>query len=314
LIIYERVLGLDHYLTAQAYSHLSILLQLGGPSRAALWPAYRALYLYLIIGEMNNLCVVDIMSQIGKTIQDLNDSSHSKEYVLKAIQLTENVYGSVNLSTAHLCHLMAMLSEDINESLKYETRNHEICKTLLGEKDLRTMEANIWLSKLLKNTTHLLNTRKKQQQIKAKREAKQGTDISHVINPDLAALPVEDVLKYIESPGRNPRLAIPSKVQNLRNSKPPFVVEDTETTDTPPQVELAPISLPIETPIPTQDIPIQTETNPEPTKPVETTSPTTNQNPTQSNQKQQQNQKAKPQQNQKPKPKQKQNRKRPQKK
>jgi len=122
-----------------------------------------------------------------------------------------------------LCHVMAvsLSAEDINESIKYETRNHDICKKLLGEKDFRTMEANIWMSQLSSKNSQFLSTKKKQQQIKSKREARQGTDISHVINPDLAALPVNDVLKYIEGSTKNPRIVIPSSSKTTPSSSTP---------------------------------------------------------------------------------------------
>jgi hypothetical protein len=204
-------------------------------SKPVLGPAYRALYLNLILGEVNNLCVVDIVSHIGKILHELKEIKQSRDFILKAIQLTEYVYGSVNLNTAHLCHVMAMswFTEDTNESMKYETRNHEICKKLLGEKDIRTMEANIWMSQLSKNNnSQFLSTKKKQQQIKSKREARQGTDISHVINPDLAALPVNDVLKYIEGSTRNPRLVIPSKTLPPRSNN-----KSTPTQTTTPKPE-----------------------------------------------------------------------------
>jgi len=106
LIISERVLGLDHYLTAQAYSTLACLTQIVEISKPVLVPAYRALYLNLILGDLNNLCVVDIVSNIGKILHELKEKKQSRDFIIKAIQLTENVYGTINLNTAHAlsCH------------------------------------------------------------------------------------------------------------------------------------------------------------------------------------------------------------------
>jgi len=225
---------LDHYITAQAYTSLSSLLTLVKTDNVALTHANRALYLNLILGDINNLSVVDTVSHIGKILQEMGEPKHARQYIQKALDLTDTVYGTVNIHSADLCHLLAIswISEDIKESFKYETRNLEICRRLLGDKDFRTMEANIWLGQILKNTAQFMNTKKKQQHLKSKREAKQGTDISQEINHDIASRSVNDVLKFIEgkSTGKSPRpnnkasSQVPKedKTQNSNNPSTPI--------------------------------------------------------------------------------------------
>lgn len=201
VIICERVLGLDHYMTAQAYISLSSLLSGTKPeNNVILGYANRALYLNLILSESNNLSVIDSIIHMGKILQELKESKYAREYLKKALQLSDVTYGPFNIHSAELCHLLSIcwLAEDRSESLKYETKNLEIREKIFGKEHFKSIEARAWIAHIINNSNVQLNPKKKHPVHKNKKESRQGTDISKEINEDLASRPVADLLKFIQ--------------------------------------------------------------------------------------------------------------------
>jgi len=157
IIIYERTLGLDHYDTLQAYSSLTIFKleqseNMEGNFIINLMK--RSLFLSYLIGGPKNPETTLYLSNIGTIFQYQAKFEESIKYYNFALSNTINNFGPIHLKTAQMYHTIAYvysLAENFNEALKMEQKNYEILRVTVGEKDLLTIESNIWLKQLTKS-------------------------------------------------------------------------------------------------------------------------------------------------------------------
>jgi hypothetical protein len=67
---------------------------------------------------------------------------------MQALAMNEALLGPEHLTTAQVCHAIAVLlsmAEDYREAIKFEKRHCAVLTKLFGEQDSRTAESNIWL-------------------------------------------------------------------------------------------------------------------------------------------------------------------------
>jgi len=121
------------------------------------------------------------------------------------------------MQTARLYHQFAVcqrLVGNFKSALDYETKNYEICKRLLGENHLQTMEANIWLTHITRDAVQdAKNNRSKKRfgtvnvmdRVKREKEAANSTDQSTFAGvaggiAELSGLSIGELVSLIQDP------------------------------------------------------------------------------------------------------------------
>eukprot|EP01124_Arcella_intermedia_P022350 TRINITY_DN3309_c0_g1_i1.p1 TRINITY_DN3309_c0_g1~~TRINITY_DN3309_c0_g1_i1.p1 ORF type:complete len:1374 (+),score=383.46 TRINITY_DN3309_c0_g1_i1:244-4122(+) len=230
LIIYERVKGLDHHETVQAYGQLGSICSSFSihnkanntntntsiNNRLAQNYFLRALYLGKVISDPENIDTIDAYTNLGVVLQD-SDSKEAIRYLSKALSVAEDIYGANHLLTARLCHLVARAhaaAGEFKEALSFETRNFDVCKKLLGEKDSRTMESNIWMGQFTKNAVIKAKQQLTNQPQKAKVDVKTETQSKDPIS----GLPLDDLVSYIQGSKNVRSGSIPSSIGGISSN------------------------------------------------------------------------------------------------
>jgi len=123
-------------------------------ARMALNFLKRAHYLNHVIGGIENPENISTYSQLGGAYQDFDEREDAMFCWTKALALSERLYGQKHVQTALLCHQIAIahrIAGNFKQAIEYESKNYELCKELLGENHLQTMEANIWLTSITRD-------------------------------------------------------------------------------------------------------------------------------------------------------------------
>ncbi|ELR12870.1 tetratricopeptide repeat domain containing protein [Acanthamoeba castellanii str. Neff] len=154
VIINERVHGLDHHDTAHSYGNLALCLQ-------------RAHYLASLVCGPHHPDSPNTLMHMGTMYQDMGRAEVALKYYQEALKSNQYFFGTEeNLQTGQICHCIALAHstlDNFKEALNWEKKNYTILSNLLGEKDFRTSESNIWLKQFTRKAVQMQIEAKKAQ-------------------------------------------------------------------------------------------------------------------------------------------------------
>eukprot|EP01112_Ceratiomyxa_fruticulosa_P021253 TRINITY_DN7410_c0_g1_i1.p1 TRINITY_DN7410_c0_g1~~TRINITY_DN7410_c0_g1_i1.p1 ORF type:complete len:1364 (+),score=366.09 TRINITY_DN7410_c0_g1_i1:107-4198(+) len=212
-LVYEKVLGTDHYDTAFGYSSLALYCHTAERHREALGYMGRAVYLFSVISSsVYHSEYAACATNIAMMLQGLQKIDLSVEYLKESLRISEMLYGKDHVNIAITCHAIALslsMLQEYKVALQYQKRNYSILSTTLGEHDARTKESSFWLSQLTTKAVQKQMQLKRQQQDEFQNQLKllnankqpKSSSVSKLVAPQVnyGHLPISEVLRYINS-------------------------------------------------------------------------------------------------------------------
>eukprot|EP01129_Flabellula_baltica_P010962 TRINITY_DN4705_c0_g1_i1.p1 TRINITY_DN4705_c0_g1~~TRINITY_DN4705_c0_g1_i1.p1 ORF type:complete len:1138 (-),score=337.68 TRINITY_DN4705_c0_g1_i1:9-3422(-) len=217
LVIYERVLGPDHYETATAYLTLA---QYYAEVEGSVNPVNlqkRGLYLLALMSGSNSPEMATNLVSLGMLVSDTGKDV--MEYFVRALTAAKSAYGERSGPTAQIYHSLAIFHNargELKEALKCEKENYDILKAITGENDMRFIESSIWLQQL----TSTVNSKQEPVKNRKARTAKpQQQNIERDLEREIISqLPVSERVKYVNTGSSKNLNRWAKKVQNRKAS------------------------------------------------------------------------------------------------
>lgn len=160
LIMFERILGIDHATTMFAYVNLAIYCFANSQIQSSLKLLYRAKYLMNVMYGDDHPDMAQINSTIGLVLHGLQEYDLSLTYLLDALRI--NVLGGKqNLKTALSYHLVARAYSckgNFRQALHNEKQTYKLYQALLGDEHDKTKESEEFLRHLTQQAVSLQRT------------------------------------------------------------------------------------------------------------------------------------------------------------
>lgn len=160
LMMFERVLGIDHATTMYAYINLAIYCFANSQIQSSLKLLYRARYLMNVIYGDDHPDMAQINSTIGLVLHGLQEYDLSLSYLLDALHINVHI-GKQNLKTALSYHLVARAYSckgNFRQALHNEKQTYKLYQTLLGDDHDKTKESADFLRHLTQQAVNLQRT------------------------------------------------------------------------------------------------------------------------------------------------------------
>ncbi|XP_039267294.2 clustered mitochondria protein homolog [Styela clava] len=160
LIMFERILGIDHATTMFAYVNLAIYCFANSQIQSSLKLLYRAKYLLNVMYGDDHPDMAQINSTIGLVLHGLQEYDLSLTYLTDALRI--NVLGGKqNLKTAVSYHLVARAYSckgNFRQALHNEKQTYKLYQALLGDDHDKTKESEEFLRHLTQQAVSLQRT------------------------------------------------------------------------------------------------------------------------------------------------------------
>eukprot|EP00906_Rhabdomonas_costata_P012947 RCo018603 len=157
LLTARRALGIDHPLIPNLHQHLGLICHAMGRHDVALSHFKRAHYLMKLLCGFDHPDACIALANMGTMCQELGDHLSAVKFLKEALQASEQVVGSslpqFIPQLMACCYAMSIsLSQlkDYKAAVTYQRRVYETQKTTCGPTAPTTLEAEKWLSTLLK--------------------------------------------------------------------------------------------------------------------------------------------------------------------
>ena len=139
-------------------------------------------------------------------LQEEEKNEDSLLYLMHSHHHCESIYGPQSIQVASASHALATclnFSGNAKDAFPYETRNYQILKSILGEQDMRTMQAKILMKQLTETAVQYAKDQNAAKPVKAILTNSPSIDASQTAQNGLSDLSVNEVMKWISDNSRS---------------------------------------------------------------------------------------------------------------
>mmetsp|Transcript_5797 Transcript_5797/g.11493 ORF Transcript_5797/g.11493 Transcript_5797/m.11493 type:complete len:566 (-) Transcript_5797:205-1902(-) len=158
LLVYERILGIDHPDTVHAHSTMALFLHSSGQPKHALTHIRRALYLYELMCGPNHPNVAASHINIAMIYQDSGQVQRGLNHLKRAKECFQAVLGKNHMQVALCDHTIAVahsLMGNFREAINFEKSAKALYAKEVGDKHPRIQESLMWLNWFTKNAVEV---------------------------------------------------------------------------------------------------------------------------------------------------------------